>query len=102
MMWFDLLAIPNDALLGATDGSDRATVLRVGDGRVQRVPVRLGLRGLAMSEVLDGLAEGDRVVAAGALAPDALPADGDRVRIEGQPVPDAGEATRGELPVRFD
>ena len=69
---------------------------------MQRVAVRLGLRGLAMSEVVDGLAEGDRVVAAGALPADALPADGDRVRIEGQPVPDASGATRGELPVRFN
>lgn len=96
------LAVPNDALLGATPGSDEAGVLRVRDGRVRRVPVRLGLRGLAMSEVVDGLAEGDKVLAAGALGPDALPEDGDRVRIEGQPLPDAGGATRGELPVRFN
>lgn len=96
------LAVPNDALLDATAGSDRASVLRVRDGRVQRVAVRLGLRGLAMSEVRDGLVEGDRVVAASALPPEALPADGDRVRIEGQPVPDASGATRGELPVRFN
>ncbi len=98
----DALAVPNDALLDAADGRDRATVLRVRDGRVQRVPVRLGLRGLAMSEVLDGLQPGDRVVAAGALEPDALPEDGSRVRIDGQPAPRAGESTRGELPVQLD
>lgn len=96
------LAIPNDALLDADPGSDRAAVLRVRDGRVQRVPVRLGLRGLAMTEILDGLAEGDRVVAAGALAADALPADGDRVRIDGQPAPRTGGDREGELPVQFD
>ncbi|GGK14000.1 efflux RND transporter periplasmic adaptor subunit [Luteimonas terricola] len=96
------LAVPNDALLEASDGSDRATVLRVRDGRVERTPVRLGLRGLAVSEVLDGVEEGDRVVAAGALEPSGLPGDGSRVRVEGQPLPDAGHATRGELPVRFD
>lgn len=96
------LAVPNDALLDAAPGSPAATVLRVRDGRVRRVPVRLGLRGLAMSEVLDGLEEGDRVLAAAALGPDALPADGDRVRIDGQPVPEAGSATRGELPVQFN
>ena len=96
------LAVPNDALLGAGAGSDRATVLRVRGGRVERTPVRLGLRGLAMSEVLEGLGSGDRVLAAGALAPGDLPDDGARVRIEGQPAPDAGRETRGELPVRFD
>src|SRR5690606_19358814 len=56
------LAVPNDALLGLGIGSDQASVLRVRDGRVQRTPVRLGLRGLAMSEVLEGLEPGDRVL----------------------------------------
>lgn len=97
------LAVPNDALVDASDGSDRAIVLRVRRGRVQRTPVRLGLRGLAMSEVLEGLEEGDHVLAAGALAPEALPEDGRRVQIEAQaPPPDAGRRTRGELPVKFD
>lgn len=98
------LVVPNDALLDASDGSDRATVLRVRDGRVQRTPVRLGLRGLAASEVLEGLQAGDHVVAAGALDPAALPEDGDRVRVEAQPPPPAtgGDDTSGELPVQFD
>src|SRR5690606_35358550 len=98
----DALAVPNDALLDSQDGSDQAAVLRVRDGRVQRTPVRLGLRGLAMSEVLDGLQAGDRVLAAGALGNEALPEDGSRVRIEDQPAPQAGQATRGELPVALD
>jgi HlyD family secretion protein len=38
-------------------------VLKVVDGRVQRQRVRLGLRGTAVAEVLDGLAPGDTVVA---------------------------------------
>lgn len=96
------LVVPNDALLGADAGSDRAQVLRVRDGRVQRVPVRLGLRGLAATEVVEGLQAGDRVLAAGALAADALPEDGTRVRVTRQPVPDTGNATAGELPVRLD
>lgn len=100
------LVVPNDALLGASDASDRASVLRVRDGRVQRVAVRLGLRGLAASEVLDGLRAGDRVVAAAALDPAALPADGDRVRIEAQPMPAPGSqngaGTDREIPVKFD
>ncbi|MGY1458747.1 efflux RND transporter periplasmic adaptor subunit [Luteimonas sp. A649] len=96
------LAVPNDALLEASEGSDRATVLRVRNSRVERTPVRLGLRGLAMSEVLEGLDAGDRVLAAGALQSGDLPDDGGRVRIEGQAPPDVGGDTRGELPVKFD
>ncbi|WP_205123627.1 hypothetical protein, partial [Cognatilysobacter lacus] len=59
-------------------------------------------RGLAMSEVLDGLRAGDRVIAAGALEPATMPKDGARVRVEGQPLPEASRATRRELPVKFD
>ncbi len=97
------LVVPNDALIDASEASDRASVLRVRDGRVQRTPVRLGLRGLAASEVLAGLQAGDQVVAAGALGPADLPGDGQRVRIQGQPMPEAGTAdTSRELPVKFD
>ncbi|MBJ6982284.1 efflux RND transporter periplasmic adaptor subunit [Luteimonas sp. MC1572] len=98
----DALAVPNDALLDAGSGSDGATVLLVRDGRVQRTPVRIGLRGLAMSEVREGLRAGDRVLAAGALDLADLPDDGSRARVAGQPPPDSGHATRGELPVKFD
>ena len=97
------LVVPNDALLDASDASDHATVLRVRDGRVQRVQVQLGLRGLAASEVLDGLQAGDHVVAAGALGPEDMPEDGDRVRIDGQPLPADGQAaTSRENPMPFN
>ncbi len=102
----DALVVANDALVDAGPGSTRAGALRVDGGRVQRVPVRLGLRGLAMSEVLEGLSAGDEVVAAGALGPDALPGEGDRVRIDLQPVPGPGRNRRasrdGELPMPMD
>lgn len=102
----DGLAVPNDALLDADPGSDRAAVLRIRGGRVERVPVRLGLRGLAMSEVLDGLEPGDQVVAAAALGAGALPGEGDRARVRVQPLPEAGHhdraATHGELPMSLD
>ena len=99
----EALVVPNDALIDDSDGSDQASVLRVRGGRVERVPVRLGLRGLASSEVVDGLQAGDAVVAAGALERDRLPADGDRVRIDDQPPPEAsGAGTRRELPVTLD
>ncbi len=96
------LIVPADALLDARDGSARATVLAVRDGRVRRTPVTLGLRGLLMVEVTDGLAAGEHIVAAAALDPDALPSDGDRVRIDSQALPAGDSATRRELPVRFD
>ena len=97
------LVVPNDAILGAGDGSGRAEALRVRGGRVARVPLRLGLRGLAASEVVEGLEAGDEVVAARALEEGALPDDGRRVRIEGQPAPAAaGGDARGEPPVRLD
>lgn len=97
------VVVPDDALIGDSDGSDRAEVLRVRGGRVERVPVRLGLRGLGASEVVEGVAAGDQLLAAGALEPAALPVDGSRARVDRQPMPVAsGSDTRGELPVRFD
>lgn len=72
------LVLPNDALR-SRDG-EHARVLRVRDGKVERVDVRLGLLGTALSEVLDGLQAGDRVLAAEA-------EEGRRVRLREQPIP---------------
>lgn len=72
------LVLPNDALL-ARNGN-RAQVLRVNDGVVERVDVRLGLLGTALSEVVEGLAAGDLVLAGDAEA-------GQRVRVSEQPMP---------------
>ena len=91
------LVVANDAL--ANIDGDRATVLRVTAGKAQRVPVRLGLRGLAMSEVLAGLEAGDVVLAdAGAGI-----ADGSRVRPNEKSValPGPEAATAKELPVNL-
>ncbi|MDY0021913.1 efflux RND transporter periplasmic adaptor subunit [Arenimonas caeni] len=92
------LVVPNDAL-GAIDG-DRAEVWRVAGGRVERRVVRLGLRGLAASEVVEGLQAGDLVLA-DATAPVAA---GDRVRARaaGAPADAADPATRKELPAALD
>ena len=75
------VAIPNDAL-GSVQGST-AQVIAVRDGKVQRLPVTLGLRGLAMSEIVAGLAAGDTVLADATLAL----ADGSRVRIAALALP---------------
>ena len=95
------LAVPNDALI-AVQGTG-ASVLLVRDGRLTHVPVQLGLRGLAMTEVVKGLAAGDRVLA-GAEAQQQQ-ADGKRVRVALQLLPDPADSTAGqrsELPVKFD
>ena len=76
------LVLPNDAL--RTRQGLQATVLRLRDGRVERVPVRLGLLGTAASEVVDGLQAGDRVLAADAT-------EGQRVRLREQPLPGAAQ-----------
>ncbi len=72
------LVLPNDALR-ARNGP-RAQVLRVRDGVVERVDVRLGLLGTALSEVVEGLTTGDLV-----LLDDAE--EGKRVRVTERPIP---------------
>lgn len=75
------LVIPNDALANVQE--DNAQVLLLHNGKVQRQKVTLGLRGLAMSEVIEGLNVGDQVLvdATSSLA------DGARVRTEVQETP---------------
>ena len=94
------LALPNDAL-AAVQGS-RAQVLRVQDGRLQRVAIELGLRGMVFSEITAGLAAGDRVL----VDPVSELADGARVRVEPWPMPmgerAAEDSSRNELPVQFE
>lgn len=52
------LVIPNDALFNRR--GDSAEVLRLAGGRLaERVPVRLGLRGTGLTEVVEGVAAGD-------------------------------------------
>ena len=91
------LVVPNDALANV-DGA-QATVLSVSNGKIKKVAVRLGLRGLVMTEIVSGLKAGDWVLAD---TGDKL-GDGDRVRVKQQTLPAAGAdpATRKELPVSF-
>jgi len=94
------LAIPNDAL-GKVQG-DQATVLLVRDSKIQRQKVKLGLRGLAMSEVISGLKVGDQVLS------DATSAlkDGTRVRFKPEEINYADQnndaSNKNELPVKFE
>lgn len=94
------LAIPNDALSGIK--GNKAVVLLVRDGKIQRLQVTLGLRGLAMSEVVSGLQDGDQVLAD---AESSL-IEGARVRLKQQNTPLNHQAddtdSKNELPVKFD
>ena len=94
------LTIPNDAL-GSIKG-DKALVLMVRDGKIQRQQITLGLRGLAISEVKSGLSEGDQVLAD---AESSLQ-DGARVRLKPQQSSLLNSAdtanSKNELLVNFD
>ncbi len=69
------LAVPVQALRGETSAT--STVVHIErNGRVEARPVRLGLRTLDAAEVLEGLAEGDKVLLG------ETPAPGKRVRAE--------------------
>jgi HlyD family secretion protein len=61
------LVLPADAIRTAgsaaeTGAGAQAEVLVVRDGRAERVPVVLGLRGIGTVEIVQGLAEGDTVI----------------------------------------
>jgi HlyD family secretion protein len=69
------MLVPTDAVHDADTA--RPWVLKVADGRAHRHEVRLGLRGTAVSEVLEGASQGELVVASAQLGV----ADGSRVRL---------------------
>lgn len=101
------LVLPNDAVT-LHPSSGTASVWVLDDGQARQRNVQLGLRGLAATEVVSGLNEGDRVLAD---APAGL-REGDRVRLKrietlagmANSQGDSSQATasRNELPMRFD
>lgn len=92
------LVVPNDALDAARDGT--SSVWKVDRGRVVHTPVTLGLRGITVTEVVDGLVEGDLVLS----APDGTLVEGERVRSRLQAVPaeHSDIATDREVPFKFN
>lgn len=81
------IALPQAALRGApADATGRRTVWLEIDGRVQARAVRTGLVTVAAVEILEGLAEGDRVLLG------AAPAPGSRVRADPTKAPPPGAA----------
>lgn len=93
------LVIPNDAF--NTNALGQASVLQVLAGRVNRIPITIGLRGLAMTEVVSGLNSGDNVLATNDRT--GLP-DGTRVRIRrlALPVPVSASDDSREIPISFN
>lgn len=87
----DALVVPNDALR-QIDG-DHATVLVLRGGRARAQPIRLGLRGLTLTQVLSGLSAGAEVI-----ADDAVRADS-RVRLALRPIAAAAGAAPAGLDV---
>ena len=89
------LIVPNQALSGRQ--ANQARVLLVQGGQAQERIVTLGLRGLAGTQVLQGLAPGDQVILDPAIAV------GQRVvPVQGQVALDAQGATRRETPMKFN
>ncbi len=69
--------LPTDAVRRDTNGAVYALVNR--DGRAEKVSLTLGLRGIGSTQVVKGLAAGDRVI-----TPTTSADDGDRVREQSQ------------------
>ncbi|WP_319783296.1 efflux RND transporter periplasmic adaptor subunit [Oceanisphaera sp. IT1-181] len=78
------LVLPNDYLLTNTSG--KTQVLRWKNGKVNAVPVQLGLRNMTHSEIIAGLNEGDVVVHADKLQADKL-SDGKSARVRFEQAP---------------
>ncbi len=77
--------VPNALMLSTDalrhDASGAPFVLVERDGRAKRSNVTLGLQGIGTTQILSGLASGDRVV-----LPTSTAADGDKVRQKSEPV----------------
>jgi len=74
------LKLPTDAVRRDANGGAYALVNR--GGRAEKVKLVLGLRGVGTTQVLEGLAAGDRVI-----TPTTSAEDGDRVREQAERVP---------------
>lgn len=57
-----VIAVPDDAVIDT--GTQQIVILDLGEGRFESRDVKIGLRGEGVTEIREGLAEGDRVVVA--------------------------------------
>ena len=81
----DTLRLAADAVRGGEGAQPYVLVAR--DGRAVRQPVALGLRGVGVVEVLEGLKAGERVI-----LPSSPALEGDRVRLREPAAPRGGAA----------
>ena len=89
----DALVVPANAVITAQDGSS-AVMLAGSDGRAHQKPVKLGVRQGDDVQILEGVAEGERVVSNGAYG---LP-DNTKIKIEAAPAetPEGSKPSAGE------
>ena len=88
------LVVPNEALR-RIDG-DQATVLVLRGGRAEAQQVKLGLRGLTLTQIVSGLSSGESVIGGASVKP------GERVQLQLLPLPAAaasGAASGNDLPM---
>jgi HlyD family secretion protein len=89
----DALVIPAAAVLTAPDGSNYVMVAG-SDNKAHQKTVKTGIRQGDQVQILEDLAEGDRVITSGAYG---LP-DNTKIRIEAAPKPDKPESDKAERP----
>ena len=89
----DALVIPAAAVLSAPDGSNYVMVAG-SDNKAHQKTVKTGIRQGDQVQILEGLAEGERVITSGAYG---LP-DNTKIRIEAAPQPDKAESEKTERP----
>jgi HlyD family secretion protein len=87
------LVIPSAAVLTSPDGSTYVMVAG-SDNKAHQKTVKTGIRQGDQVQILDGLAEGERVITSGAYG---LP-DNTKIRIEAAPEPDKSESDKSERP----
>ena len=87
------LVIPAAAVLTSPDGSNYVMVAG-SDNKAHQKAVKTGIRQGDQVQILEGLAEGERVITSGAYG---LP-DNTKIRIEAAPEPDKPESDKAERP----
>ena len=89
----DSLVIPPVAVLAAPDGSSYVMIAG-SDNKAHQKTVKTGIRQGDQVQILDGLAEGDRVITSGAYG---LP-DNTKIRLEAAPASDKTDSDKTEQP----
>jgi HlyD family secretion protein len=87
------LVVPAAAVLTSPDGSNYVMVAG-SDNKAHQKTVKIGIKQGDQVQIVEGLAEGERVITSGAYG---LP-DNTKIRIEASPEPDKAESDKSERP----